>query len=337
MSKPIDTRISNVLFSDIKSFSQLSIEQGEDFLVHVVSPVAEMADKLGLNNRNMWGDAFFVVADDTRKLCRLALDMRDHFENLDWRAFRLPKLDIRISIHQGRHLSGENPFTKTDWVFGQTINVAARIEPITEPGQIWVTDEVATAVHREPEPPFFVDMLGDRYLSKNAGVEKLHILKRSNESRLTDADRKQLQIDYERLIEADKPSKPYEIAIGVIVAEHRVVLVRPCQPLEGQQWQLPAVALKPNVDVEAALWKEMKHETGVVCSVHEKLGARVHPTEGIMCHYYRLEPLGGTMDDISNGDPNENEAVVPVEYDRALDLLGGSTYEGVVNLLKARV
>ena len=173
---------TNILFADIKNFSQLGTVDAEAFHTHVLTPLAGRLAEYDLHDKNTWGDAFVVSSGDIRQIAAAALDLRDFFQSRDYSAAKLPQLNIRISLHQGRIIRGDNPFTENGWIFGATVNRAARIEPVTEPGQVWTTVEIAQALAREEKCPFVAERLGHVDLPKNAGTETIYILKRRHEA-----------------------------------------------------------------------------------------------------------------------------------------------------------
>ena len=271
----------------------------------------------------MWGDAFAITSPNIRHICQIALHFRDFFGNHDWYASRLPSLDIRVSLHQGRHLQGQDHFTGNGWVFGQTINRAARIEPITKPGEIWVTEEIALGIGREQNAPFFADHLGPRSLAKDAGEENIYVLKRLGEPRFTQSDIKDRQDEHDG---NSLQRNNFEVAIGIVMDGSRVVIVRPRSPHFDMRWQFPAGTVKPNSDPEAVAWREVRDECKIICRVIEKIGERVHPAVGVKCHYFLMEPISGRLE---NGDPDENEDVTWIEADRLVEFLGPTLYGAV--------
>jgi 8-oxo-dGTP diphosphatase len=92
------------------------------------------------------------------------------------------------------------------------------------------------------------------------------------------------------------------VAIAIVVKGDDVLLV--CRRGDGElRWQFPAGMVKPGADPATVAAQETHGETGVHCSVRERLGERVHPTTGVVASYYLADHLAG---EASNRDPLEN-------------------------------
>lgn len=318
----ISDAITNVMFMDIKGFSRLSTEHGPKFLGTVIEPAADLVRKYEIGYVNTWGDAITGCQNNIRKMCLFCLDMRDLFKNTDWKEAHLPPLEARISIHQGRILVGDSPFTEHGWIFGETIVRSARIEPITEPGQIWVTSEIALAVGREEDFPGKVDRLGSFELAKGAGSEELYLLKRPNETPLLPSTRLRL---LERFSEIhDRKLSVHSIAIGVVTKGDQVLLVKRRNSTLSTSWMFPHAVIDHTDEPEVEIWQEIHNETGFITKVLGKIGQRTHPESEKDCHYFHLEAISGTL---QNNDPIENERVEWVGFSKARNRLGDSVFE----------
>lgn len=92
------------------------------------------------------------------------------------------------------------------------------------------------------------------------------------------------------------------VAIAVVLRGDDVLLV--CRRGDGDlRWQFPAGMVKPGAAPETVAIQETHGETGVHCTVREKLGERVHPVTGVVASYYLADHLAG---EAANLDPVEN-------------------------------
>lgn len=92
------------------------------------------------------------------------------------------------------------------------------------------------------------------------------------------------------------------VAIAVVIRGDDVLLV--CRRGDGTlRWQFPAGMVKPGGAPETVAVQETHGETGVHCTVRERLGERVHPVTGVVASYYLADHLAG---EVSNRDPLEN-------------------------------
>ncbi|MEU0097270.1 MULTISPECIES: NUDIX hydrolase [Streptomyces] len=94
------------------------------------------------------------------------------------------------------------------------------------------------------------------------------------------------------------------VAIAVVVRDADVLLVcRRAEDVSGITWQFPAGVIKPGVRPETATIRETLDETGVHCTIRQRLGERLHPVTGVHCVYFLCEYLAG---DAMNSDAVEN-------------------------------
>jgi adenylate cyclase len=175
-----------VLFSDIVGFTETSSDMPPDQLVSelngLFSEFDELCGRTGVEKIKTIGDAYMAVAGlpDTRSdhvaaIAELALRMRQ--ETLG-RA-TTPGWRIRIGIHTGPAVAGvigKKKFVYDVW--GDTVNVASRLETSAEPGRIHVSEPVADALRGsfDTEPRGTVELKGKgpistHYLIGPAGAQ----------------------------------------------------------------------------------------------------------------------------------------------------------------------
>lgn len=138
-----------MLFTDVKGFSKLSDEQLLRFADHVLGALANVLDRHddSISARETWGDAIYMVVTDAVAAAACALDLRDAMEALDWTALQLPAdLSMRLGGHIGPVFPVRNPITSTQDYMGSHVSRTARIEPVTPPGAVFVTESFAAAL-----------------------------------------------------------------------------------------------------------------------------------------------------------------------------------------------
>jgi PAS domain S-box-containing protein len=144
----------SVLFADLVGFTPLAARLGPEHAVELLNEIFSafdrMADRHGVEKIKTLGDGYMAVAgapvrmpdqDDSLSAAEMALEMRD------WVADRSVRegwnLRIRIGINRGPAVGaiiGTTKFMYDMW--GDTVNVAARMESHGEPGRIQVTESV---------------------------------------------------------------------------------------------------------------------------------------------------------------------------------------------------
>jgi class 3 adenylate cyclase len=139
--------IGYVVFTDLKGFSNM--KEPDTFYEYTVRPLAKSLrdHKHKALVWNTWGDALVAVFKKGIDAVELMLEYRDYF-----RKNKMLSLQPRISGHFGQMLIYNDPLINNmDNVLGDTINTTARIEPITFPGEIYVSDAFYENFTKESE------------------------------------------------------------------------------------------------------------------------------------------------------------------------------------------
>ena len=175
----LEREIKTMLFADIKGFSKLSEDQTPAFFVEVLGRVASLLEE-GLERpvfQNTWGDGLFLVFDEVADGARFALRLRDAIGGGDWVRHGLPAdLTIRTALHCGPVFAGHDPILARSNFFGAHVNRAARIEPVTAPGQVYCSQAVAALLRRSGDQALRVDYMGIQPLAKGYARAPLYRL-----------------------------------------------------------------------------------------------------------------------------------------------------------------
>ena len=141
-----------MLFADIVGFTALSASLTPSELLSVLNEVFTafdvMVERAGLEKVKTIGDAYMVVggmqetsADHTARVAAMALDLAEAVSRIDT-AVRLG-IRFRIGIHCGPVIAGVIGTKKFIYdIWGDTVNVASRMESLSVPGRIQVTQAV---------------------------------------------------------------------------------------------------------------------------------------------------------------------------------------------------
>jgi len=153
-----ETRIADsfaevtVLFADLVGFTSLSARTPARDMVDMLNDLFTRFDtsahKLGVEKIKTIGDAYMAVAglptpypDHAHRIVRLALEMLDHVS--DFRQETGADLSIRIGVNSGPVVAGIIGSTKFIYdLWGDTVNVASRMESHGVPGTVQVTRAV---------------------------------------------------------------------------------------------------------------------------------------------------------------------------------------------------
>lgn len=178
-------QLMTMLFADVVGFSKLGEEEAPSFFVNFLGRVSELIN----NNKqqpvfcNTWGDGLFMVFDDIAVAAEFALRLRDMVTETDWQSLGLPKeTNIRIGMHAGPVYGAFDPIIEQANYFGSHVNRAARIEPVTTPGAVFVSEQTACLLAISSSKRFACDYLGIVDLAKKYGQGALYRLRRENQS-----------------------------------------------------------------------------------------------------------------------------------------------------------
>jgi len=157
----------SVLFADIVGFTELSARMSPTELVKrlnvIFSHFDQLAEKYGVEKIKTIGDAYMVVGglpmprdDHAEAIAQMALGMQAKIAKLS--ADTGEKLAIRVGINSGPVVAGVIGVSKFTYdLWGDTVNVAARMEATGFAGRIQVTDVT-------------YELLKDKYLFERRGV-----------------------------------------------------------------------------------------------------------------------------------------------------------------------
>ncbi|MGO9199274.1 MAG: TRAFs-binding domain-containing protein [Limisphaerales bacterium] len=158
-----------MLFADVVGYSKLSDPQTLLFVDKVLNRIAATIHALPSPPVfiNTWGDAVFAAFEEPECAGRFALQLRDLFRGMDWRGFGFgSELQIRIGLHAGPVYTCFNPVLRQTACTGAHVNRAARIEPITEEGQVFASATFAALAETNRVSAFALDYAGTRPLAK---------------------------------------------------------------------------------------------------------------------------------------------------------------------------
>jgi adenylate cyclase len=135
-----------VLFADIAGFTRFSRALPPDALVLVLNDIFSAFDALverhALEKIKTIGDAYMVVSDQRLdSLAQLALDMGDALKR--YNRSNGTGLEMRIGIHAGPAVAGVIGVKRFLYdVWGDTVNIASRMESTGAPGEVQVSEAV---------------------------------------------------------------------------------------------------------------------------------------------------------------------------------------------------
>lgn len=143
-----------VLFSDIVGFTELSSSTRPQDLVAMLNSIFRefdaIASRHGLEKIKTIGDAYMVAAglpqycdDHAMRAADMALEMLEAVESFNRTSGA--DLSIRVGLHSGSAVAGVIGTKKFAYdIWGDTVNIASRMESHGEPGKIHISEETAS-------------------------------------------------------------------------------------------------------------------------------------------------------------------------------------------------
>lgn len=174
--------LAAIMFTDIAGYTLLTESDETEALKlldehrRIVRPI--ISSHNGREVKTI-GDAFLVEFSSAVEAVRCALEIQEALYNFNRNENPKEKILLRIGIHLGDVVHSEND------VYGDAVNVASRIEGLSEPGGITVSRQVYDSVRNKMREVRF-DTFGVRQMKnvKN-DVEVLRIAMPWGESRMT--------------------------------------------------------------------------------------------------------------------------------------------------------
>jgi 8-oxo-dGTP diphosphatase len=176
--------------------------------------------------------------------------------------------------------------------YAAALQAALRLTQSEFAGQLGVARRTVAAWHEKPDVVISTELqrVLDTAYERAAEATKLRFVRQLQASDAADA--------------SASGGVALTVAIAVVMKGPEVLIVcrREADP-SGITWQFPAGIVKPGAAPSAVAVRETLAETGIHCSVRERLGNRVHPRSGVNCEYFLCDYLAGTVE---NRDASEN-------------------------------
>ena len=133
-----------------------------------------------LLSANTWGDGLFLVFDGTPHAADTAIDIAHLVVATDWTKLGLPlNTNIRIALHAGPAYEIDDPITRRPGFAGMQISRAARIEPVTPPGEVYVSEAFAALLaFDDNQERFRCEYVGTVPMAKDYGRFRTYRLTR---------------------------------------------------------------------------------------------------------------------------------------------------------------
>ncbi len=175
-------RVMGIVFADVVGFGSLTESEVHAFASTLLPECTDLAQRHRAAYCNTWGDAIVAYFDSLEDSLDYALDLRDLFRNRNWGAHQDPyrtPLSVRIGMHASDVFVAQNDAVPGGAIFGTQVSLAARIEPVTTPNEVFASEAAVAAIKRGN---LVITSLGKVALPKERRHEKLFWVRRKGES-----------------------------------------------------------------------------------------------------------------------------------------------------------
>ncbi|HEU4430068.1 MAG TPA: RyR domain-containing protein, partial [Myxococcota bacterium] len=178
-------QVKAILFADIVAYSRLPETLVPIFVREFKGRVSSLLARSPHAPAavSTWGDALHFVFDDVSSAALFTLDLVDEVTGTDWSALGLAwdadrgespapsPLRLRVALHAGPVFAHFEPIVRQPSFTGAHVTLAARIEPITVPGEVFASEAFAALAAAAGVPGVACDFVGTQPLAKRHPAE----------------------------------------------------------------------------------------------------------------------------------------------------------------------
>jgi hypothetical protein len=172
-----------LLFADAVGYSKLTEDQIPRYVTAFLGAVAELNRRTRhrFEHVETAGDGLYIVFGNVVDAAHYALELSALATTTDWGALGLPpSFSLRIALHCGPVYCGWDPVTETRIYTGPHTSRAARIEPITPPGQVYASSAFAAVAAASGADEIVMRYVGRTPLAKGSGTLALYHVQRAS-------------------------------------------------------------------------------------------------------------------------------------------------------------
>jgi class 3 adenylate cyclase/tetratricopeptide (TPR) repeat protein len=176
------SRIVAILFADAVGFSKLSEPEVPRFVQHFLGAIAGLTSEFAKSilANNTWGDGLYFVFEDVDLAGEFALRLAELTTKTKWSEKGLrADLNLRIALHAGPVYEFDDPITHRRNYSGTHVSRAARIEPVTPPGQVYASEAFAALATAKHVDAFQCDYVGQTPMAKGYGTLPVYHVRRA--------------------------------------------------------------------------------------------------------------------------------------------------------------
>ncbi|MHC4390510.1 MAG: TRAFs-binding domain-containing protein, partial [Planctomycetota bacterium] len=176
-SVALGSRILSIVFVDAKGFSKLLDAEIPFFVHHALGAIAQVMKEAPTPPSIIEprGDGYYIVFDEVEAAGQFGLLLSNRLHRTGWSELGLPQgLAFRVALHAGPVFAFSDPVTGLPTYTGAHVVKAARIEPVTPPGQVYASEAFAALASGEDAKGFAFEYVGRVPLAKSYGSAPLY-------------------------------------------------------------------------------------------------------------------------------------------------------------------
>jgi class 3 adenylate cyclase len=175
-----------MVFADLAAFSKVADAELPAFLASFAHALARAAVAMPSDAQvRACGDEIFAVTKNALDVVRYALTLNKTLAEANFADGPLQgSMRARIALHAGEIVLAPDPVTGLPSHYGRNVNLAARLERVTEPGHVFATSNFIDQLRQEQAlrhaeldsnaPEWAASYLGTLCLPKNFGFQEVY-------------------------------------------------------------------------------------------------------------------------------------------------------------------
>ena len=175
-----DRRLAAILYADVANFETLDEQQIPIFLHHVMKRLAAAVESGPVSPFSVksWGQGLVIAFDTVDEAANCAVALQQCFAGLDIAGLGLPdSLALKICGHYGLVHTAFDPFAGQQGLFGSSATLAARMEPVTAPGAVYVSEDFVSALFARGRFAHRAEYVGDHLPLRSSREYRLFALR----------------------------------------------------------------------------------------------------------------------------------------------------------------
>jgi class 3 adenylate cyclase len=214
-----ENRVLTIVFTDIKGFTERTSSIDREAVSQLLKKHEELLLPLVASYDGRLiktiGDAFLLTFASPTNAVLCAVMMQEKLKEFNAGQPEIEKIEIRVAINTGEVLMRDGD------VFGEPVNIAARIEGLTEANEVWFSESTYLAMNRKEVP---TSLIGEYRLKGIPEAVKVYrVVRDPNDQEYaktvhSQIERLKMQISTGNIsVIPKKANWPYFVAIALIL------------------------------------------------------------------------------------------------------------------------